>query len=227
MRVFLILLLCFFSFSLFADKNSKIIDEIYKKYIPIYKKYSGVLSKRSVFIKKYDPKTGELKSTMNLLIVRKNYFYKAPDVKVLKFIKNGKVQNPNDYSTHETAPFFPIFDEKGRDRYVLKILKSVKCENSNCFKIQVRAKKKDFHILQGFVFVDKKSLEIKRVVGTPSDSHFAVKEFKVDYFFSSINGVPVLTHGRVVARIHVFIVMPDSRFFYAINSITNKPMKKE
>ena len=160
-------------------------------------------------------------------MLRKNYFYKAPKIKVLKFLKNNTQMKNSDYSTHETAPFYPIFDEKGKKHYKLKIIGTEKFNKQECLKIKVNAIKKDFHTFQGYIWINKNTLNIIRQKGTPSDSHWAVKEFKIDYIFSSIKGVPVLIHGKVIARIHVFLLMPDSRFFYDINSIENKPIIKE
>jgi hypothetical protein len=53
-------------------------------------------SSRNV-LREYDPKTSVLKSTAEVVLRRKDYFYEKPEVKPLSLKKDGKETDPSGY----------------------------------------------------------------------------------------------------------------------------------
>ncbi len=207
---------------------SKLIDRLYSKYAPAYEKYSGVLSRRRVETKAYNPDTDKLLYTEKTVLMRKNYFYKPPDVNVLSYIVDGEKKSPDSYNSEETAPFYPVFGPKGKKNYKLVYRGEKTVEEEACYHFTVDPLKKGFRYFSGNIYITQEDERLLLQEGVASKMHWAVKEFYIKYFFEDLpENIPALKKGKVKARVHVFLIRPDRRFVYELESFSNKSLKKE
>lgn len=207
---------------------SKLINRLYSKYAPVYEKYSGVLSKRRIEKKAYDPDTDKLLYTEKTILMRKNYFYEPPAVKALSYVVDGEKKDPDSYNSEETAPFYPVFGPKEKKNYKLVYKGEKIAEGKECYHFKVIPLKKGFRYFSGNVYITQKNERLLLQEGVASKMHWAVKEFYIRYIFEDLPGnIPALKKGKVRARVYVFLIRPDRRFVYNLEVLSNKPLKKK
>lgn len=232
MKIIVLTVFILFSFLCFSEEkpiaseqSSDIIAKIRQKYAPVYKKYKGIETKRDFITKIYDPDNGKQTGTEHTIVLKQDYFYSVPTMKTIYYEKDGKKVDPSDYDTREVEPIFPVFDENSEKNYDLRIIGTSVVNGVNCHEIIVTPKKKSPRHFKGRILVAIDTLDIMMQEGSPSDIHWALKEFKIKYYFEHVNGVPALKTGHVEARIYVFIIKPDRRYIYDITATENKPIQ--
>jgi len=108
-----------------AAESDRVISLAFERGSGIYKKYSGVESLRKEVVSEYDPATKKLKSISELTIKRKDFFYKEPDIEVLTYKKDGRDMEPSKFRVMKAMPLYPVFDEKGRDNYLITVAEKI------------------------------------------------------------------------------------------------------
>ena len=211
-RNFLFTLL-FFPFIANADA---LTDELIGKYSPFYAKYKGVQSERNVIAVSIDPENGEVLKKFKATILRKDFFYKTPDLKALKYSENGKSGALDDYDTREIEPFYPLFDKESKDNYEFFEIGHKKVGNHDCVEYEVKAKKKSARHFIGKIYIDKKSKTLVKLQGTLAKRHWALKKYDFVFNYSDMKGFPVITIGTVTARVKVFLIISDNITDYEI-----------
>ena len=61
-------------------------------------------SLREIRSRQYDSRTDKLLSSYDVVIIRKEYFYKKAEYRVLKYFKDGKERPPGDYNFPDQGP---------------------------------------------------------------------------------------------------------------------------
>ena len=214
-------LFVFFFFPLIANADA-LTDELVRKYSPFYEKYKGVQSERDVGAVSKDPESGEVLKKFKVTITRKDFFYKTPEIKALKYSENGKQGDIDDYDTREIEPFYPLFDKRSKDNYEFIKTGQKKVGNDDCIEYEVKAKKKSPRHFIGKIYVDKKSKTLVRIEGTLAKRHWALKKYDFVFNYSDLKGFPVITSGTVTARVKVFLIISDNITDYTIQVKSSK-----
>ncbi|MEE9912743.1 MAG: hypothetical protein K4571_13600 [Deltaproteobacteria bacterium] len=191
------------------EESGRILSRIYSKYIPIYAKYRGVESTSKNIIREYDAGTRALKSTSEVTVRRKDYFYDEPEVKVLFYKKDGRDKAPSDYRSRETKPGYLVFDQKGTDHYTLKIMDKKMIGKRECYRIVVVPKKATARHFRGEVFCTTDTLDIVRTVGGAGGLEFPIKHFWAAFTYTLVGNVPVAQAGTIEVGLDVPILYPD------------------
>ena len=210
--------------SISVDLSEKIIKKIYNKYIPVYKKYSGVESNRSIDIIEYNPGSNTLINRYTVLLVRKNYFYKKPDIEVLQYIKSNTEQRPSDYQSREIEPPVPVLDENGMKSYTAVIMKYAKVLNTKCYQMKVVPRKKNSEHFDGFMYFRTDNLELLLMEGTFGDLPYSIKEYNMKLYYEHINDLPVMKSGSYIIRTYIPVLQPDRRYMFSIKVNNSKPL---
>lgn len=192
------------------SESDQILERIFNRYIPIYDKYRGVESTSRVISQEYDPKTNVLKSTSEIQLHRKDYFYEKPEIKALSLKINGKETDPSKFRSWESKPTYLSFDKKGRENYILKILEKKKINQKECYRIEVLPRKSTSRHFKGEIYCTVDSLDVIQTVGGVGDLEFPVKYFWSDFYYTLIRDIPVVQSGTMKIRINVPVIYPDT-----------------
>ena len=206
-------LLIFLPFFVSADP---LIDELIGKYSEFYDKHKGVFSERVVTAVSKDPDNGEVLKKFQATITRKDFFYKTPEIKALKYSEDGKPEDADDYDTREIEPFFPLFDKKSKENYIFKKIGEKKIGAKDCIEYKVEAKKKSARHFVGSIYIDKAEKNLVKLKGTLTKRHWALKQYDFTFNYSDHKGFPVVTSGTVTARVKVFMIISDNITDYDI-----------
>ncbi len=193
-----------------SDESDLILTRIFSKYIPIYTKYRGVESTSKNVIREYNAQTNTLKSTTEVTLQRKDYFYGEPEVKALSFKKDGKDKDPSDYRSLETKPGYLVFDQKGADHYVLKIIDKKIIGSRECYRIVVSPKKATAKHFKGEIYCAVDTLDIMHSVGGAGDLEFPIKHFWAAFDYMLVNKIPVVKSGTMKVLVDVPVVYPNT-----------------
>lgn len=193
-----------------AEESQRILTGIFSKYIPIYTKYRGVESSSRNVLREYDPKTSVLKSTAEVVLRRKDYFYEKPEVKPLSLKKDGKETDPSGYCSWETKPGYLAFDKNGNDHYLFKIVDTQIINKRECYRIEVIPKKMTSRHFQGEIYCAVDTLDIVRTVGGAAALDFPIKYFWSEFDYTLVNKVPVAQSGTLKVRIDIPVIYPDT-----------------
>ena len=209
----LILIFLLFPFLISADE---LIDELIGRYSGFYEKYKGIFSERVVTAVSKDPDSGEILKKFQTTITRKDFFYKTPEIKALKYSENGKPEDTDDYDTREIEPFFPLFDKKSKENYTFKKIGQKKIAGKDCIEYKVEAKKKSARHFVGSIYIDKTKKTVIKLKGTLAKKHWAMKKYDFTFNYSDYKGFPTITGGKVTARVKVFMIISDNITDYDI-----------
>jgi hypothetical protein len=205
-----------------SDESDLILKRIFNKYIPIYTKYRGVESTSKSVIREYDARTNAQKSTTEITLRRKDYFYGEPEVKALSFKKDGKDKDPSEYRLLESKPGYLVFDQKGNDHYVLKIVDKKMIGSRECYRIVVSPKKATARHFKGEIYCAVDTLDIVHTAGGAGDLEFPIKHFRAVFDYTLVNSVPVVQSGTVEVRVDVPVVYPDTLIVTATTVIESR-----
>lgn len=208
-----VLILLLFPFITNADD---LTDELVRKYSGFYQKYKGVESKRVVTAVSKDPDDGKVLKKFKATISRKDFFYKTPKLKALKYSENGKPGDLDDYDTREIEPFFPLFDKNSEKNYFFKKIGEKKVDGKDCIEYRVDAKKKTERHFTGLVYIDKDTKTLVKLKGTLAKRHWALKKYDFTFNYEDYKGFPVIARGKVTARVKVFLIVSDNITDYDI-----------
>ena len=193
-----------------ADESDRVLKAAFGKGIEIYKKYRGIESLRKELIREYNPETGELRNTSEVTTRRKEYYYAMPEIEVLSYKKDGKEMDPAKYRVWKAMPLYPIFDERGRDRYTIQITGRKRVAGKECYCVQVEPKQESSRHFRGTIYLAVKTLESVSLEGTMAKLDFPLKEFSINLSMTQVDSVPVAKTGTARIRVKVPIFYPDT-----------------
>ena len=218
-RIFLSLLFCAIaSSSLFAaetvtaEESKKIIDGIYNKMEPAFRKYSGFFGLRTTKFKMTDSKTGAHIESTESLVKIKNDFNDAPEpVQVIKFIKNGQEQPVSKFTERKQLQFYPVFDDKGRERYSIEITGTKKINDIDCYVLNIIPKQKTTRHYSGNMFISKKELNLVAFEGAPAALEKGVQAFSINTIYKTMENLPIVIKSQIEIFIHVPVFFPNKK----------------
>lgn len=208
-----------------AAESDRVISLAFERGSGIYKKYSGVESLRKEVVSEYDPATKKLKSISELTIKRKDFFYKEPDIEVLTYKKDGRDMEPSKFRIMKAMPLYPVFDEKGRDNYLITVAEKIQHDGRQCYRIQVDPRRETSRHFKGNIFVAVNSMEMVGIEGTMAKLDFPIKEFRITVKTKPFNNVPVTQSGEIQVRINVPVFYPDTLIVSTLETIESKLMQ--
>lgn len=206
------------------DLSRKVINRLREKYIPMYKKYQGVESNRQVEIKTYDEKTNKLLHTSNVHLIRKEYFYKKPEVEVIKYVVDGKEKKTSKYKPLKSQPGYHVFDESGDINYETHVVGYKTVAGHKCYEIDVTPKKATQMHYQGKLYYRVDDLKLVLSSGSIGKISFPLKELQIDFVVDFINDLAVISSGVISARIDIPIIFPGRRIISHIKVLKNTPI---
>ena len=192
------------------EESDRIIKGMYSRYIPVYLKYRGVESTSKNISREYDARTNALKSTTEVTLHRKDYFYEDPEVKALSFRKDGRDRDPSDYRSRDSKPGYLVFDRKGAEHYTLKIADRKVIGKRECYRIVVTPKKATARHFKGEIYCAVDTLDVVHTAGGAGDLEFPIKHFSAAFDFTQVNKVPVVQSGTIKIQVDVPVVYPDT-----------------
>jgi len=204
--------------------SEKVINRLREKYIPMYKKYQGVESNRQVEIKTYNEKTNKLLSTENVHLIRKEYFYKKPEVEVLKYVVDGKEEKVSKYKPLKSKPSYHVFDKSGDINYETHVVGYKTIAEHQCYEVDVTAKKATQRHYQGKLYYRVDDLKLVFSSGSIGKISFPLKGLHADLIFDNINDLTVVSSGVISMRVDIPIIFPDRRIISRIKVLKNTPI---
>lgn len=207
------------------EESDRILGLIFEKSIKIYATYTGVESSRVETIREYDPNSEKLRSVSEVTMKRKDYFYRDPEVEVLKYVKDGVEMPASKYRPFKSKPAYPVFDKKGREHYSLRVAAIMKLNGKKVYRIEVTPKANTPLHFKGNIYCMKKSLETVLIEGTMAKLSFPLKNFQMELRFSSVEDIPVVESGTVHVRVNIPFVFPDTKILSEFTASDTKLLK--
>ncbi len=204
--------------------SKKVISRIQDKYIPMYKKYQGIESNQKVEIKTYDSKTSELLSTAHVHLIRKDYFYKEPEVEVLQYIVDGKEEETSKYEPIKSQPGYHVFDENGDIHYKTQVIGYKIIEGQQCYEVSVTPVKATKMHYQGMLYYRVSDLNLVYSSGSIGEIPFPLKELHSDLSIVCMNDLTVISSGIITARLDIPVILPDRRIVSRFTVLKNTPI---
>lgn len=184
-----------------------VLRELHSRANSFLSKYSGTISRRKVTNYHYNPDTGELVSKDEILVERKEYTNRKPEVRALEYMKNGILQDNASYKPPLTEPPFPLFGDIGAQNYEYFFLEKGLLNGKVCYQIQVNPRRHTDRHLRAVVWIDVDSKRILRVKGTLAKLPFGAKSLDLDIFLKANGEFNVESHGtvRYLAKVPMII----------------------
>ncbi len=204
------------------DEADRVLKEIFSKNIDMYHKYKGIESLRTEVVSEYEPKTNNLLSVSEITVTRTDYFYEKPVAEVKTYKKDGKEMKPSKFNYMVFMPSFPVFDEKGRDNYDIRITDKKIFNGRECYQVQVTPKKETSRHFKGFLYYTVKNLDLVYFEGTLAKLDFPMKDFKIELNTAMFNGIPVCSTGKAYLKIKIPIIYPETQIISNITVLENK-----
>jgi hypothetical protein len=204
--------------------SRNVINRLRTKYIPMYKKYQGVESNRQLEIKTYNEKNGTLLKTEFVNLIRKEYFYKEPEVEVLKYIVDGKEQKASKYKPLKSQPGFHVFDESGDNNYETQVVGYKTIDEHLCYEIAVTPKKATDKHYHGKLYYRVKDLKLVFSSGSIGKISFPLKGLHVDLIFDNVNDLMVVASGVISASVDIPIIFPNRKIISRFKVLKNTPI---
>lgn len=213
------------AFPVKSEESIRVLATLKSRGIEMYRKYTGVASLRTEIVREYDPATGSLKSTSEVTMKRKDYFYKNPEIEVLSFNKDGKEMEPSKFRIMKSAPTYPVFDDHGDQHYLITLEDTVRINGKACYRVRVNPKKKTMRYFSGDLYFKKDTLETVMLEGTVAKLDFPLTSFRIELWMAAIDRVPVIKSGTVEVRVNVPVFYPDTLIVTSISVTENSLMQ--
>jgi len=210
--------------ALSEKESAHILENIFQKYMPTYKKYRGIESTRQMETVIFNTKTGQVVEKSEIMLVRRDYFYERPEVRVLKYVKNGTEMKPAEYKYDDSQPGHLVFDENGRDNYELQVTERSIIDGSDCYKIKVTPRKKTIRHVEGFLFCRVDNLELILYELTLGKFPFGVKECAMLFSTEDMGDLNVIKTGSIQVEAHIPILFPNRKIVTRFKAIDNTPI---
>ncbi len=195
-----------------AEESKKIIDGLYNKMEPAYRKYTGFTGNRLTKFKMTDSKTGALIETSESLVKIKNDFNSSPEpLQVIKYTKNGQEQPASKFTERKQLQFYPVFDDKGRERYSIAITGTKKINEIDCYIFNIIPKQKTTRHYSGNMYFSKKELNLIAFEGAPAAFETGIHAFSIFTEYKTMDALPVMIKSHLEIYIHVPVFFPNKK----------------
>jgi hypothetical protein len=186
-------------------------DRLIEKESPLYIRHSGIASLRESQISEYDSMNGKLISSTTTVVQRKDYFYKAPEGTVIRYIKDGKEMPPSDYKIHSFDPVFPICDIHARDNYSFTEAENETVNGIQCRAIIVKPRKITERHFDGKAFISIKDGSLTMIDGTVASLPAGINRMRIIMSFKKTEEGSFPVSGRFEIDLNIPIIYPNRR----------------
>ena len=209
-------LFSFIPMSLFALDLDGMIKGIRERQGSFFDQYAGYQSLHTSTTVIRDAKSGEVKDRVETTLVVRQYFGegKPEVVRVVRYVKNGKVMSPDQYREHPgDDAMYPIFGRNSDShyRYTYGGVKSV--QGQECHVIRIVPRKKTNRHFSGLVYMSKKDLAMVMMSGTKAELPAATRSLNMNVIMGPTSAkvrLPVSTNVRF--HVHVPVFYPNRKF---------------
>lgn len=207
------------------DESDRVLAELYERGIGMYRSFKGVESLRRETTREYDPATNALRSTSETVTRRREYFYDKPEIEVLSYKKDGVDMKPSRLRMWKSLPAYPVFDEKGRERYAVNISGRKWIRGKSCYRIEVTPRKETSRHFRGDIYVAVGTLKTVYIEGTLARLDFPLKDIRMEIYTTILDSVPVAESGTVRVRVSVPGFFPDTIIDTSFTVLENRLFK--
>ncbi len=191
-----------------AEEEARILAEIRRKGHATYTRFAGVRSRRHSAIRTYDAKSGELLQKIELSAERIDYYDGMPYVNITRYVLDGVEQSPASFENYELAPPHPVFDERGAERYNIRLVGSRKIRGTPCWRLHIMPKRNGRRYFRGDMFFTKDDLNLVYMKGTFASLQFGLQDFEFDFHFvNTPEGAPLFQSGFARGTVYVPLIM--------------------
>ena len=154
---------------------------------------------------------------------RGDAYYEKQEYTVKRYEKDGKEMKPAAYQEKTSLPLYPVFDEKGIDRYDTSVVGYESIEGKKCYMIKVTPKEATDRHYKGYYYYDVKDLVPVMKDFTLGRLPFPLKELSIKVFSSMKNGY-VFSHEAIITiRVRIPAVV-NRRIITTAKTIECKPI---
>jgi hypothetical protein len=193
-----------------------LIGDIRERQAPFFEKYAGYQSLHTSTTVIRDAKNGEVKDRIETTLVVRQYFGegKPEVVRVIRYVKNGKVMSPDDYKEHPgDDAMYAIFGRNSDTHYRFQYEGEKTIQGHECHVIRVIPRKKTNRHFSGLVYMRKKDLAMVMMRGTKADLPASTRSLNINVMLGPTSAgvrLPVSTNVRF--QVHVPIFFPNRAF---------------
>lgn len=193
--------------------ETSILAQLKNKYQKGYENFSGVEGIYMLDIKEMNPNNAnKVVSTGKAKVIRRDFFYKKPDLVVLEYEKDGKALSPSKYNPPSFEPIFPLFDKDGEKHYNIKIQGIIEKKGKAMYKMRVVPKKKGIRYFTGYAYYDKENLQPISMRGSLAANYFFLKEIFLEMGQREVNGMPAMQSMVIQTRVFAPMIIKDRRY---------------
>jgi hypothetical protein len=204
------------------EESDRIMKILKARGIEMYKKFSGVESVRTEVIREYDPATGTLKSTSEVKVRRRDYYYKEPEIEVMSYKKDGNEMKPSKFRVMKSMPSLPVFDEQGEKNYSVVIEDTIMLGGKECYRARVSPKIETMRHFSGNIYFKTDTLQTAYLEGTTAKLDFPLKSFRIELQLVPVEDVPVVQSGKLQVRVNVPVFYPDTMIETSFTVLENR-----
>jgi len=173
----------------------------------LFTTYKGIWSRRRATVRTYDPDTGELESTQEMVLLSWQYFYKAPVRKVVTCKVDGQRADPDACkSKGNPKAMYPLLDRNSARHYRITLMGQTMVAHQPCYKLKVTPRHKTERHFSGTLYVALGTLKPVRAEGTLARLPFPIKRFHIKLRFTQYKGFAVPSSGKVEITLKVPVV---------------------
>ncbi len=207
-----------------SEVSKLVVKRIREKYVDFYRKYKGVETKREKYTRYFDQKTGKVKKTERVVYLEKSYFYEEPIIEVLEYEKNGKKLPVSKYKRYESELMYHIFDERGKERFDVRVVGFKMIKGNNCYVIKVMPRERTERHYKGNIFFSVDTLNLISFEGTLGKYPIGLDELDIQLFYESKGDFTTLKNSVVNLFINVPVIMPHTRIAVDTKILEYKPI---
>lgn len=206
------------------DESSQIIAQLRKKHAPFFVDYKGVRSVRDAQVKIV--RDGQTENR-RLRVQRTAYFYRPPQESIVAAWRNGAPVPPEQVKPERNpgAPPFPVFDKDSAANYRPQVQSITTCSGRTCYVIQIRPTRRSARHLVGTLYVDQKSLQILRFVGSLSQFPTGVKSMRLDIQYGQQAEHSVVISGTIRVKAYIPLLVPESTMITTFRESGHEPFR--
>ena len=196
-----------------AEEN-RILSQIRAKGRNVFENYAGIASLRHSEIRIYDgtPVNGKrkLREHIRISAERRDYYTGMPEVKVLRYNKNGQELPPSDFENVEFEPPVPLFDQNGDRNYHFSLGTPRQLNGQLCYPLHVEPRALTARHFRGTLYFSVDGLRLRFMTGTYARLQIGLQSFSFSFYFEDTPaGVPVFVSGSATGRIYFPLVRDE------------------
>ncbi len=190
--------------------NDRVLESIRERGRAIYKNYAGVRSIRHSAIRVYDGGSGDLLERVEISANRMDYYDAPPEARITAYVLDGNALSPDAFENQELDPPYPVFDERGAERYRTSIVGAAEIDGVDCWRLRVEPRRNGRRYFRGDMYFAKRNLALRFIAGTFARLQFGLREFYFEFSFSGRGPAPVFERGFARGTVHVPLILHKS-----------------